>query len=188
MQNQNEKYLELQADEIYLVKQCCQKNQLAQRVLYETYFNRLLGVAMRYMASKDEAEDVLHDCFILIFKKIQTFKHRSGLYSWLTRIVINACLGILRKKNKKEFLNIAEIKDPEDEIESDEIEHLSTQQILELLKKLPIGYSTVLSLYSIDGLSHAEIGAQLGISESSSRSQLTRARKSFRDLLNEMNS
>ena len=175
---------ELTENESLLVRECAKKNRLAQRVLYEQNYPKLLGVAMRYLSNQAEAEDVLHDSFIGIFKNIRKFKGKSALSTWLTRIVINDSIAYLRKKNK----SLVEYKDEIDydnaeEIKEEEIAKYNCERLLDLMNELPVGYRTVLCMYSIDGLSHKEIGEHLGISESSSRSQLSRARESFREIL-----
>lgn len=167
-----------------LVAACIRKERLAQKYLYETYYNRLLGISMRYLSDQNTAEDVLHDSFIGIFKNIKKFKGNSALYTWLTRVVINDCLSYLRKKkrSKLEFRDEMEYTEVE-ELSEEEIAQYSCEQLLDLMNLLPEGYRTILCMYSIDGLTHKEISDYLKISESSSRSQLSRARTSFREIL-----
>lgn len=171
-------------EESAVVQGCVEGNPTAQRILYESNYNQLLGVCMRYVSEKAEAEDVLHDSFIIIFDKISSYQYKSKIISWMTRIVINQALAYLRKKKKLRIdynTNPEELDQPE--ITREELQPFSTSQVFHFLDQLPIGYRTVLSLYSIDGLSHKEIANHLSISESSSRSQLTRARKALREIL-----
>lgn len=172
------------SDEQALVTACAKKERRAQKHLYETYYSRLLGVCMRYLPDQNTAEDILHDSFIGIFKNISKFKGNSSLFTWLTRIVINDSLSYLRKKkrSKLEFRDEMEYTEVE-ELSENEISPYSCEQLLNLMKLLPEGYRTILCMYSIDGLTHKEISDYLNISESSSRSQLSRARTSFRDIL-----
>ncbi|MBR9860177.1 RNA polymerase sigma factor [bacterium] len=177
---------ELADNEQLLVQLCVRKERLAQKVLYEKFYPYLLGVCIRYVEIPAQAEDILHDCFIKIFKKITMFNGESKLKTWLTRVVINHCLDVLRKK--KHFKNIDQLNVEEQEgfeIEESAIQQLTCQEVLKLISELPMGYRTVLSLFSIDGLSHQEIADKLGINEASSRSQLSKGRKLLRKLLKE---
>lgn len=174
----------MEMDEKQLVAECLKKNESAERHLYESNYNILLGICLRYLTEYAEAEDVVHDSFITIFKQLHRFQFKSSLRTWMTRIAINGCLAYLKKQKKLVIDHdqvLEELNQPE--ISEDELKHLNVQEILELLNRLPIGYKTVLCLYSIDGLDHREISGLLGISESSSRSQLFRARVYLRKLL-----
>ena len=177
---------ELENDEAFLVAQCVEKKRLAQKVLYEQNYSRLLAVSIRYLENQAEAEDVLHDCFIKIFKVISSFKGASKLSTWLTRLVINEVLMYLRKKKRwpqqVEFDPQIEL---EDEVSMEELQPYRPEQVLKMIKELPSGCREVLSLYSVDGYSHAEVAAALDIAESSSRSQLARARRLLKEKLKE---
>lgn len=180
----NQDYINrLEYDEDFLVYECCAKNRLAQKFLYESNYERLFLTCFKYCESQAEAEDILHDCFIKIFKIISKFNGQSKLSTWLTRVVINEVLGYLRKKKRlpkkvtiDDSLNVAEITE-------EELEMHSTKEVLNLIKKLPSGYKEVICLFSIDGYSHREIAEALNIAESSSRSQLSKARKMLREML-----
>ncbi len=174
----------INSDEAILVEECIAGNRLAHKVLYEKHYDRLLGICFRYIPNKADAEDVLHDSFIIIFKKLHTFRKDSKLNTWVTRIVINNALQHLRKTKKSplRFLDEMDIE-IENDIQEEEIQQLSSNALFQLIKKLPTGFRTVLCLYSIDGYSHKEISKLLNISEIGSRSQLTRARKQLRKLI-----
>lgn len=146
----------------------------------------MLGVCFRYINERAEAEDVVHDCFIQILNKIKNFKSKSKLSSWMTRIVINGSLAYLKKKKRLPIDYDLPIEHVEQrELKEDELDSYSCDDILGFIHQLPIGYKTVLCLYSIDGLSHKEISESLSISESTSRSQLYRGRQLLRELLSQ---
>jgi RNA polymerase sigma-70 factor (ECF subfamily) len=169
-----------------LVELCASGDRLAQKVLYEKFYPYLLGVCLRYVVDSSKAEDILHDCFIKIFRNIHKFRSDAQLKTWLTRVVINHNLDQLRKK--RYFKSVEELSPGEEEeleIKEEAIAYLTCQEVLQRIELLPVGYRTVLCLYSIDGLSHKEIGKELGINEASSRSQLSKARKLLRELLKE---
>ncbi len=169
---------QLETIESFLVQACVNKNKLAQKVLYERYYPNLLAVCCRYCENQAEAEDILHDCFIKIFKTISKFKGDSTLGTWLTRIVINDVLQYLRKKKRlPKLVSISENLNDLPELTEYELEAYTSKEVFEMVRQLPEGYRQVLCLFTIDGHTHKEIAKALGITDSASRSQLTRARQ-----------
>ncbi|MDW8297244.1 MAG: RNA polymerase sigma factor [Raineya sp.] len=157
-----------------LIKLCQKGDRKAQRLLYERYVRKLLGICKRYLTDIQDAEDALMNAFLKIFDNIHHLKQTDSLESWLKRIVVNECLSILRKKRMlfveaetQEFL-MSRWENGED--------ILQTEDLLKCLHQLPEGYRTVFNLYAIEGYSHEEIAQMLGISEGTSKSQLSRAR------------
>ena len=181
----NETYIhELETNEEFLVQECISRSRLAQKVVYEQNYSHLLSCCIRYCENQEEAEDILHDSFIKIFKVIRKFNGSSTLKTWLTRLVINEVLMYLRKK--KRLPKQTELKSDHTEvaeISEEELQHFSGKEVLKLIQKLPAGYKEILCLYSIDGYNHEEIGTALNIAPATSRSQLSRARKQLKDLL-----
>ena len=169
---------QLETSESFLVQECISKNKLAQKTLYERYYPNLLAVCCRYCENQAEAEDILHDCFIKIFKTIPKFNGQSQLKTWLTRLVINEVLQHLRKKKRlPKVVSIDDNLNEFPELSENELEAYTSKQVFEIIRQLPDGYRQVLCLFSIDGYSHKEIAKALGITDSASRSQLTRARQ-----------
>ena len=151
---------------------------LAQKMLYDKYAPILLGIAMRYAGSKEEAEDIIQDAFIKIFKYIKTFEQRGSFEGWLRKIVINTAIGTYRKERKHKFQN--DFQDiNETEILDNDLNDpdFTMDEILKAVQSLPKGYRTVFNLYAIEGYKHKEIAKILGIDESTSKSQYHRARK-----------
>jgi RNA polymerase sigma factor (sigma-70 family) len=190
--------VDLQGDQIFeqdlinseelLVKECMRGSKLAQKVMYEMYYKIMLGVCYKYADDAMEAEDLMHEGFMKVFKRLDKFNFKSKLKTWISRVMINNVLDHHRKKYKKnmQFLDDkVELVDDQPAFNENEIDGLSCNQIIELMKQMPPGYRAVLMLYSIEGYKHAEIAEELKISESSSRSQLLRARKHFRTILDE---
>ena len=136
------------------------------------------------MQDRDEAEDVLQDSFVKIFTHLSSFRNEGSFEGWARRIVANTALSALRKKNRIIFernLVIVEQIDFADE----ETTQISTQDIVTCMDALPAGYRTIINLFLIEEFSHKEIAEKLGIQESTSRSQYTRARQSLLKLLKE---
>ncbi len=136
----------------------------------------MLYVCLRYTKSKDEAEDVLQEAFIKIFNNLHTFKSEGSLEGWIRRICVNCSLEFLR--NKKRMLAFEDIEDSQDYInESNSIlGNINTKDLHNLIMKLPDGYRLVFNLFVIEGYGHKEIAGMLGITEGTSKSQLSKAR------------
>ncbi len=160
-----------------LIAGCLQGERKAQESLYNRYASAMLGVCMRYLGRQDEAEDVMQEAFVRIFEKLDTFRGESGLQTWMTRIMVNFSLNYLRQR--KALLALNEEDAPELATMESQQAHqsLDAAVVMAAIGQLPARYRTVLNLFAIEGYSHAEIGQMLGISESTSRSQFTRARQ-----------
>jgi RNA polymerase sigma-70 factor (ECF subfamily) len=168
-----------------LVKRCISGDRKAQKELFEVYAKKMMGVCLRYARTTQEAEDMLQDGFIRVFTHLNTFKFDGPLDAWIRRVVVNASL---RHVNKKAFsyesIGIPEYYDAP--VVSDAISKLSEQELIVLINKLPIGYKTVFNLYVIEGYSHREISEMLDCGESTSRSQLAKAKRSLQKLIESM--
>ena len=165
-----------------LVKGCCSGERSVQHALFMQFSARMMGVCRRYTASKMDAEDQLHEGFMIIFKQIGTFKGGS-LEGWMRKIMVNQCLAAFRKQKRDRlwFNDITE--EMEMKIGSGIqpwFDFMEASQIMQLIDNLPIGAKTVFNLSAIEGFNHAEIATMLGIAESASRSQLTRAKQALK--------
>lgn len=167
-----------------IIDGCIKENPFFQELLYNTYASRLLGQCLRYSKSEDEAEDVFHEAFVKIFLNIHKFRRESSLETWMRRIMTNTALKQLKKAiNRYEHVDIEEAIDLSDNQFVSGIEKIKEEDLLQLINSLPLGYKTVFNLYAIEGFSHKEIAEQLEITESTSKSQLNRARKYLQNLL-----
>jgi len=161
-----------------------QKNQ---EDIYERYSPRLLAVCLRYVANKCEAEDVLHDAFIKIYKHLEDceFLSERALYSWMKRISVNSCIDSLRK-HRMVLLPLEESMDipSEDNLDSDSVRKIPPEVLLDMVAKLPKGYRTIFNLYCLEGYTHSKIAQELGIKEKTSSSQYYRARQLLSQKIN----
>ena len=158
-----------------MVKGCLRGNQRAQRMFYEKFAPLMYPLCLRYVREISEAEDVMISGFMKAFDKIDTFSGKGSLSGWLRRIMINQALGHLRK-NKTMYLEVdLEAADYQPQMKWS-AGHLEAEDLMKLVRQLPLGYRTVFNLYAIEGYSHKEIAEILGISENTSKSQLSRAR------------
>lgn len=164
------------------IKQCISGDRKAQKELYEMYKITLFVLCQRYLSDRDEAQDVLQDGFIKIFRDLYQFDETKGqLIHWMKKVMINTCLEKIRKRK----LSVHSIDDNISNIgyESDILSDLSLYDITKWIQKLPLGYRTVFNLYAIEGYSHSDIGSQLGISESTSKTQYMKARNMLKGFL-----
>lgn len=165
-----------------LIQKCCDGNRMAYRELYTEYAGELMAIAMRYMKTKQEAEDVLQDAFIKAYKNLATFNQQSSLKTWLTRIVINTSLNALRKNHQAYHWDIAEVEDLKDE-GSLPLEHFHYEDLIGFIQQLPDGCRTVFNLYALEGYSHKEITEMLDISLGTSKSQYHRAKQLLQEII-----
>jgi RNA polymerase sigma factor (sigma-70 family) len=175
-----------------LVAACKVGKSKAQQKLYDRYCGAMLGVAMRYADNHTEAEDILQEAFISVFKNIGSFegKHEGSLTTWIKTIVVNAALTNNRKNKKHNFTDdVDDLKVAADEDRyhfgetMEELQQMQVNRIMAALTELPIGYRTVFNLYVVEGYSHQEIAEILEVSENTSKSQLSKARKFLKNKL-----
>ncbi|WP_020605744.1 RNA polymerase sigma factor [Spirosoma spitsbergense] len=147
----------------------------AHKVLYERFAGKMLAVCTRYCANRDDAEEVMLDGFMRVFEKIQQFREDGSFEGWIRRVMVTESLMFLRKnKQWRQEIPIEEIQIEPDYAWADT--SLNENDLLRIVNQLPDGYRTVFNLYAIEGYNHAEIADMLGISEGTSKSQLSRAR------------
>ena len=158
-------------------------NQKAQFQLYKLYSKAMYNVCYRMMNNQTEAEDLLQDSFTEAFIKLDTFRYESAFGAWLKRIVVNKCINHL-KKRRAQLVYTENIPESHYENESDsEPDHLDVKHIYNAMEILPEGYRVIFSLYLIEGYDHSEIAQILGITESTSKSQFSRAKQKIKEIL-----
>jgi RNA polymerase sigma-70 factor (ECF subfamily) len=174
-----------------IIEGCVAGKRSAQSALYRQYASVMMAVCLRYAQSHDEAEDILSEAFLKIFTNIKSYRNEGSFEGWMKRIMINHALNYYRKNRRSPFLeDIAGIN--ETEILSNEdrfADHapVSAETLTALVQMLPRGYRIVFNLYVFEEYSHKEISVMLQISESTSKTQLLKARKMLRKKLFELN-
>lgn len=165
--------------ELGLIQGCLKGDHLAQRHLYETYAGKFLGICIRYLKDQEQAEDVMIESFMKIFERLPQYQGKGSFEGWMKRIVVTQALMKLRtQKHVFQEINLENESDYPDQ--QYHLEQLEVEEILLLVQNLPEGYRTVFNLYAIEGYSHQKIGQLLRISESTSKSQLNRARNTLK--------
>jgi len=163
-----------------LIRGCQEGKREAQKALFERYFEQMLAVCLRYTGNQADAEDLVQDGFIHLFKHIRDFRREGAFEGWMRRIFVTQSLMFCRKKKPTSLPPEDILHDPWEEDDSakrsPDLNHL-----LRLLLELPEGYRNVFNLYVLDEYSHKEIADMLNISEGTSKSQLSRARKMLQE-------
>lgn len=158
-----------------LIKGCVRRERNAQKQLFDLYSAKMFGICYRYVKNPMEAEDILVTAFTKIFERIEQFKGEGSFEGWVRRIIVNESLTFLRKA--RSMYVEADLEEADRTPDYDNIsDHLEAEDLLNMIQQLPAGYRVVFNMYAIDGYSHKEIAEHLGISENTSKSQLSRAR------------
>lgn len=166
-----------------LVRGCVANDPKAQKLLFEQFSRKMMGVCIRYADRREEAEDMLQNGFIKVFEKIDTFKGTGSLEGWIRKIIVNESLTYIRK-NKQMKMNVdienAKYMIPGQNHIGDTV---NEKDLLRIIQQLPVGFRTVFNLFAIEGYSHKEIAEQLGITEGTSKSQYSRARTHLQKMI-----
>lgn len=171
----------LKNSEENLIASCIKKNRKAQAELFGRYSPKMLSVCRRYTNSKEEAEEVLSNGFVKVFRKLDQYQKAGSFEGWIRKIMVNEALNYL--KVKRNFMLVAEDKEPE-AIEAPPTD-LEAEDLMHLISQLPEGYRLVFNMYAIEGFKHKEIATHLNITESTSKSQLRKARLLLQKMLNQ---
>lgn len=172
--------------EAKLIEQCLRGKKRSQRMLYDKFAHVLYAICFRYSKNEDDAKDLLQETFVKVFSNLSKYKAEGSFEGWVKRIAVNTAIRHYQKSSKKLDKYDIELS-KESRTEPTVLASISAREITQLISHLPDGYRIVFNMYAIEGYSHKEIGVELGISASSSRSQLTRARRILADLLTGLN-
>ena len=173
------------SNEAKLIAGCLAEERWAQKQLYEQHYGKMMGICLRYSNNSEDAKDILNEGFIKVFRYLQRYKVGTSLDGWIRRIMINTSIDFYRKaiRHRTEDIEYASNAKATGE---DAISSYSAKEILSVIQTLPPSYRAVFNLYAIEGYSHREVANQLGISESTSRSNLVKARAKLKVLLTKL--
>lgn len=165
-------------DEVELIERCKEGCNAARKKLYEIYSHQMLGICLRYTGDRMTAQDLLHDGFIKVFTSVSSFQYRGNgsFKAWISKLFTNLSLEFLRKQDITRELSLDDCQELESSPEEKDYEIISDDVLMKFITELPVGYRMVFNMYTFEEMSHKEIGEALGINESSSRSQLSRAK------------
>lgn len=166
-----------------LIERCRGGDRQAHYELYKLYAKAMYNVCYRIIRNSEDAEDVLQEAFISAFRHLNDYRSEASFGAWLKRIVINKALNALKKRRPEivsddDQWDVAEAESP-----APFVDELTVDRVKEAIAQLPDGYRTVLTLYLIEGYDHEEIGQIMGISVSTSKSQLNRAKNRLKQIL-----
>lgn len=163
-------------DILNLVEKAKNGDRRAQKTIYDQLSGKMYAVCLRYMSDKEQAQDILQDGFVTLFTKLDSYSGEGSFEGWARKIFVNTALMSLRKKDvlkQTEDVETAwDLSSPDPSV----IQRIGYTELLNLIAALPPGFRTVFNMYVMEGYSHKEIAEALGISETTSRSQLQRAR------------
>lgn len=159
-----------------IISEAIRGNSKAQRRLYDEFAPCMLGVCFRYTKSFADAEDVLQEGFVKVFKYLKQYRNDGELGGWIRKIMVNTALNFL-KTNKRYQYDLSYDDMPLHPVSLDDPHvTMAAKEISDLIRQLPTGFQTIFNLHAVEGYSHVEIASILGISDSTSRSQYARAR------------
>ncbi len=161
-----------------IIQGCKERKKKCQELLYKEFYGYVMSIALRYVARRDLAEEILNDCFYKVFDHIDEYNTMKPFKTWMRKIAVNTCIDQLRKENK--FVSIGEFQLPQDYYNETTTAAMNYESILKGLDHLPILQRLVFNMYEIEGYSHSDISVKLEIRESSSRTYLARAKKKLR--------
>ena len=165
-----------------LIRKCQQKSRKAFEELYRKFSPFVYGICLRYAKNRDEAQDILQDCFIKVMDKIGDYRFEGSFEGWLQRMAVRESLNYLRL-GRSSFSEIDEDDAEAEDINADIVSDISARELLDEIGKMPDGYRTIFNMYVIEGYQHNEIAEILDITESTSRSQLKKAREYLVELI-----
>ncbi len=168
-----------------LVQLCLRGNAAAQKRLYDLYAPKMNGVCYRYAKNGEDARDILQEGFIKVFTRLKSFKGDGPLEAWVRRIMVNTALDFLKSRSKHLFEDEEKIEKKNYSTSPEIINRLQSEDLVKCISKLPDGFKAVFNLFAVEGYSHKEVGEMLGITESTSRSQYTRAKSKLEQIIHE---
>lgn len=162
-----------------------EKNRKDQEVLYRSYYSYGMSICLRYTTTRDEAKEILHDGFMVLFSDPEKFDPKQPFKPWFRKVLVNRCINSFKRhlRNISEEGGVELIPDLRDD-QPNALENLQFEELVRLIHSLPPAYRAVFNLYVLDGFSHEEISKMLGISIGTSKSNLSRAREKLREMLN----
>lgn len=169
-----------------LIESCMKGDRASQKVLYDRLAPKMFALCIRYAGERELAEDILQDGFITLFTHLDSYKGEGSFEGWARKIFVTTALMNLRKKDALKMSDDLEAARGMKTDTTTQIQNIGYQELMKLIAQLPPGFRTVFNMYAIEGYSHKEIGDMLGISETTSRTQLSRARTWLQNKIKEI--
>lgn len=162
-----------------IIEGCLRKDRLAFKAFVDNYSAYLFTICFRYMGSKEVAKDALQESLVQVISKIDRYNHQGKFKAWISAVTVKKCLDLLRKEKRHQYSNYED--GPEPYVEEVSSLRLEQQDVIKFIERIPERYRIAINLYLVEGYSHKEIADQMNITESSSRSLVSRGRKMIVD-------
>ena len=172
--------------DLKLIKSCREGDRAAQKVLYERLAPRMFPVCIRYIGDRELAQDVLQEGFITLFTRLDAFKGEGSFEGWARKIFITTALMELRRKDALKMSDELDVVRGMKTDTVSQLQKIGYKELMSLIATLPAGFRTVFNLYAVEGFTHKDISEMLGISETTSRTQLSRARAWLQNKIKEI--
>lgn len=169
-----------------IIEACKQGRADAERLLFKQFFGYAKSIALRYSSGEVEAQEIINDGFLKVFKNLPTYDFAQPFKAWLRRIIINTAIDYYRRKQKYAMMSFPE-QMPEATFNESVLDNISADEIMALVRNLTPAYRTVFMMYVVDGYNHREIGEMLNINEGTSKSNLAKARAKLQDMILDSN-
>lgn len=176
-----------------MVMGCLEGKRKYQRKFFELFYGKMMAICMRYARSEEEAKDIVQNGFIKVFNHLDSYNFEWSLEGWIRKIMVNSALDQIRKNKHRPFSiaddqQIRQTEEPPPPLSAEEeafLLNIKAEEAIGAISKLPTACRTVFNLYVIEGFTHSEIAAHLGISEGTSKSNLAKAKQKLRAKLSE---
>jgi RNA polymerase sigma factor (sigma-70 family) len=163
-----------------LIRGCKEGDKDAFDGIYSRYSSVMYGICLRYARDREEAQDLLQEGFIRVYERIHQYSGEGSFEGWMRRLFVNMALDVYKKKKRESEQVLAFAAEMVPEEDDNPWPAVSEKELVEMIRQLPEGYRMVFNLFAVEGFSHKQIAAQLGISESTSKTQFFKARKQLR--------
>ena len=174
----------IQAEEYALHQACLRGDLFAERQIYERFKGKMFSMCLRYSGNRTDAEDMLQEGFLMVFRDLKKFRGEGSLEGWVRRVILHVIFKQLKLKRSQQTQELTEFSlESETEAHFEQDANNDTSEgLIRLMQQLPTGFRTVLNLYVLEGYNHREIAEILDISEGTSKSQYMRAKAALRQL------
>lgn len=172
--------------DLKLIQSCKEGDRAAQKVLYERLAPRMFSVCIRYIGDREMAQDVLQEGFITLFTHLDSYKGDGSFEGWARKIFITTALMELRRKDALKMSEELDVVRGMKTETVSQLQNIGYKDLMKLIATMPAGFRTVFNLYAVEGFTHKDIGEMLGISETTSRTQLSRARAWLQNKIKEI--
>ena len=168
--------------ENYLIENCIKGDRKSQKALYDQFSGKMFAICLRYSKNQMDAEDILQDGFVKLFNNLNRFRGEGSFEGWVRRIFVNTAIEHIRKKNINTTVGEG-LENSVADTHKTALDNLYEKDVIKTTRTLSDGYKTVFNLYAVEGYSHKEIAGKLGITESTSKSQFSRAKALLRNMI-----